>query len=428
VSELQILSAPYFRAFGELVQTLQRDPQALLHLEMESYTHFACTYCTECCDQPWTIHVSEDYYHRWYEIFDTHPSGRFKEPMHKVNFQANSQAYAALRQKPGTVECVFLDTDKRCWIHKNYGEAALNDACKAYPRHHKNLGYQYEARYLLHSCEAVPELQMRFPHLLYRFTTLAELNSFALSWSLSNFVGGYKLAGFPGRYETYLLLGLLFDILDLPMPATVLARWRLVIPILEELAQMGIEQVNQGQLELLYQQSLHRTPFFAAPAPQEQAQALAWAQHFLCVHPGCGQWLQALAQGSVQWPQLTAPEQDLLDQHLLSYLRHRLIVLPYPDAFMGQLDWFQHSFLITLQVSTVQWLSLYYRSQEQSLLSSEQAYRAVKVVGQRLEQNRALKRELQVEKMSVEDCLNGMRVLLSLDFTNPHAPPLRPHA
>jgi len=417
MSELQLISAPYFFSFWDLIQTLQRSPQKVLYLEMEPYQHFACTQCGDCCKLPWAIHVSEDYYRRWYDVLDAEPSGRFKEPMLKIKAPPDSHSYASLRRKPGTSECIFLEPDNSCWIHKNHGETALSTVCKTYPRSHKPMGHQYEARYLLNSCEAVPELQSRFSGLFYRLTELAELNPF---------VSGYMATGYPGRYETYLLLGLLFDLLELPLPDTALGKWQLLPAVLLELHAVGIEQVSLAQMELIYQQTFHGPSLlgFSPPQAADQALALQWSQHFLQAYPGCHQWLLELSQGSCSWPLLSEAERQILDLQILNYLRHRLLTLPYQDSFIGTLGFFQHCFLLTLHVIAVQWLALYYRYRAATSLTSEHVYRAVNVVGRQMEQRRLFKQEMQLDKMAPETCFRSMQVLLSLDFSHAHYPPL----
>lgn len=406
--ELQPLVAPYFSSLSDLIARLRRSPQLMLYLETASYSQFSCTLCGDCCKLPWEIKVSEAYYRQWAEVFAAEPSGRFRDAL-VPRQEPNRHVFADFRRKPGSHECVFLESDNSCWIHKTHGEAALSEVCRTYPRSYKTVGHQYASRLLLNSCEAVPEQNARAPGLYYR---LQPVTHFA---SQQHEAGSSE---FPGRYETWLLLGLLYDLLEQPLPFSVLARWGQIQTVLQTLGQVGLKQLQASHLQLLYDQLMQSLPLVGpVPARQDQQVALKWLSTYVNMHPGLQAWLQHLQRGPLP-PPLSMTSAARFNHHLTIYLRNRLLNLPYLDHFAGALNLWQHCFLITLQVCSLQALILYYL-QTEAELTDEHCYRAIQFVGRRLEQRTAFKEKRWIEDLSPEACLEGIRILLSLDYGQP---------
>lgn len=61
-----------------------------------------------------------------------------------------------MRRQDNSNRCIFLTSDNRCYIHSNYGEEALPDVCKRYPRVELRHDNRYGSDYLLGSCQNCP--------------------------------------------------------------------------------------------------------------------------------------------------------------------------------------------------------------------------------------------------------------------------------
>ncbi|MGV3523650.1 MAG: hypothetical protein ACO1RX_05465 [Candidatus Sericytochromatia bacterium] len=407
------LNPPYFAQFEALVAELQRYPEQRLHLELDIYQQFVCTQCGECCKLPWAIQLTQEYYERWYSVFDQHPSGRFHTPFLRTQ-EGRPENYAHMRRVPGSSHCIFLEADDTCFIHTEYGPDALSYVCKEYPRAHKRIGHQYRSRSLLHSCEAVPELLEHHEAIVYRFDS---------PQAIEPLVTGYQAAGYPGRFETYLWLGLALDLMGLEQPLSPVARWRLMLPVLEWMEGFGVESLTAEQLRWIYQEALSQAPFrgLEPSSLRDRERLFNLSLRLFGQHPGLVPWLRALLSGQRPWPLLDDTEQALLGLTLTRYLHSRLVALPYPDAFMGKLNLWQSCLMLSLQLTMLQWLALYYRDNSGAPLNQEQLNRALVFVGYRFEQRTVLVQELRLREMTFGDCLEAMQILLGLDLASPFA-------
>lgn len=408
---LQVLKPPYFPQFERLIAELQRNPQQRLHLELDIYTQFACTQCGECCKLPWAIQISQAYYERWYTVLDQHPSGRFRDPFQRIPNGAGEH-YANMRRVEGSAHCIFLEADNSCFLHANYGEDALGYVCKEYPRSIKRIGHQYFSRSLLHSCQAVPDLLEQHEAILYGFDTPAEI---------APLITAYQAVGYPGRFETYLWLGLALDLVSLEAPISPVARWRLMLPVLEWMEGLGVEKLSAAQLRWMYHESLAQAPFrgLETASVVQREKLMKWSLRLMAHHPGGRIWLQDIFAGRRLWPTLEAEEQALLRTHLERYLRSRLVSLPYQDPFLGKLNLWQMCLMLSLQLTMLQWMALYYRAVSEGPLNQEQLNRALVLVGYRFEQRTVMVQELHLPELAFGDCLEAMEVLLGLDLTSP---------
>lgn len=405
--EFQPLAKPYFYSLQALVSELEQDPSKALWLELEAFENFACTLCGECCKLPWAIHVPQDYYERWNETFDKMADGRFQQPF-ELREEPIPTAYASFRRKPGTSECIFLEADNSCYLHSQLGEEALAHVCKVYPRVNKMMGHQYRTRYLLHSCQAVPESLIRYPELRFALCTLEQQRPLK--------TGGSPLLH-PNRSQTYLWLGLVLDLLEQPMPESLISRWRQLRPVLDELLVIGLDQVSSGQFERLYHEALQRSAMsgFEQSDAEQQDRAMKWCFQLVPGYPGFEQWLAAIHFGKQPWPQLNPDERLLLDQYLKVFVRNRLLGVPYLDFFWGRMNLWQQALMLSLQLLCLQWLALYYRSREGTLTASH-LERALNFSGSYFEQRETLLSQLKLDTLSPEDCLQAMDTALAIDF------------
>ncbi|PKL80549.1 MAG: hypothetical protein CVV27_00230 [Candidatus Melainabacteria bacterium HGW-Melainabacteria-1] len=407
IAETKPLSYPYFGHLRELVEQLQQAPNLVLELISEGYLNFACTLCGDCCRMPWAITLSQAYYEAWYEPLAQHPSGQYPEPFLKLE-KPTETAYATISRQRGTHACVFLQADNSCWIHAEYGVEALSDVCRKYPRHIKDVGHQYAVRNLLHSCQAVPETEARFPGLYYRIYDPS---------ATTPMIHGIAARGYPGRFETYLWLGMALDLLEAPRAGSLLSRWRLFPAALEWMDGIGMEKLQIHHLLTLYQDLMDKVDSqgLSLPDLSRQRLALEWAQIFMADHPGCTGWIQDVLKAERPWPELSEAEARLLDTQMRLYARNRLLVIPYRDNFLGNLSFWQQFMLLGIQLLCLQCLALYNASRDGEL-RLEHLQRAVNAIGFRLEQRGKLIKELGLDRLRPEQAYDSLITLHSLDF------------
>lgn len=410
LARVEKLERPYFNALLACVQQLQAEPHLVLGLELESFERFQCTQCGDCCRLPWGIHVSRQYYEQWYPVFDQHPSGRFRRPFEQHE-APQDQSFASIRRQPGTATCIFLEPDNSCFVHTHYGEAALSQPCVKYPRMERDFGARYASRSLLHSCTAVPELLEAWPDLMARFTDSRDSDYQPRTFGSEH----------PDRFATYLWLGLALDLLESPQPETQIARWRMILPVLEWMDGIGFDQITVAQMEHIYADLKSRVMFSDfAPAPEAtQRQALDWSLSFLTAHPGVHAWLTEIQTGAQPWPELEPFERELLDRQLGTYLRSRLLTLPYTDLFLGPLTLWQQVMVLGIQMLVMQWLALYYRRQSGASLTTDHLSRAVNALAYRFEQRSKLITDFRLNSLSPQQAYQALEVMQSLDFATP---------
>lgn len=409
LAPLQPLQAPYFEHLQRLVAELRANPDQILELEGDSFAAFDCIQCGDCCQLPWNIHVTQAYYEQWYACFDQHPSGRFSEPF-KLLDEPTPQNYASMRRKPGSHACIFLEDDDSCFIHTNHGVEALSQICRVYPRQSKYVGDQFAMRALLHSCRAVPELELKHPGISYRLQP----------------IGGGPMRvqvpqppDHPGRDETYLWIGMMLDLLAAPQPETSLARWRRFLPSLEWMDGIGLSQLSEADLVRLYRAQMDQLAFAAfepPPAPERQQRALDWALRLMHDHPSCKTWIQDILSGRKPWPRPSDEERARLDAYLHSYLRKRALGLPYYDNFLGKVTIWQQFLMLAMQVLALQCLALCYCSQDASPLQDHHLQRAGNAVGYHYEQRMHLLSALGFDKLSPAEAFDVLETLHAVDF------------
>lgn len=404
------LNPPYFEQMLILVQELQKNPHAVLMIESASLHQFSCSQCGECCRLPWTISLTQDYYQQWYSIFDQHPSGRFKEPF-TILPEANPDAYADMRRKPKSAECIFLEPDQSCFIHQHYGEAALSSVCKKYPRVIKDIQQLFASRTLLNSCRETPGFNESYGQIFCRKIDLKQLGQSRLIPSFENY---------PDREIGYLWMAMGLDLLRTQTAASTLARWKEMLVTLEWMDGIGLGKITVEQMQTLYHDLISRLQLLdlKPTSVQNRHKALDWSLNALNDHPGCYQWLKSIQNHQAPWPILNEEERLLLDQQIQIYMSHRLLSMPQPDLFFSNLRFWQQQMILGIQVTMLQWLCLYFRETQQTPLEKEMVYRAVNAVGLRYEQRQKLSHDLQFANLSDQGCLNSLMVLLDLDFAS----------
>lgn len=89
---------------------------------------FACRDCpARCCRLPWSIRLSEQDKARYLaEPFVVERAG-------PDGLSVIERGVLPSRERDGRLECVFLDDDERCSLHKRFGHAYLPRPCQAYP-------------------------------------------------------------------------------------------------------------------------------------------------------------------------------------------------------------------------------------------------------------------------------------------------------
>jgi lysine-N-methylase len=89
---------------------------------------FSCRECpARCCRLPWSIRLTEQDRARYLaEPFVVERAG-------PPGLAVIERGVLPSRERDGRLECVFLDDDERCSLHKRFGHAYLPRPCQAYP-------------------------------------------------------------------------------------------------------------------------------------------------------------------------------------------------------------------------------------------------------------------------------------------------------
>lgn len=119
--------------------------------------HCKCGACRNTCCVGWNVTVGLEEYFRLINL-DCKGHKEIKEKLDCGFILADyptKERYAVIR-KNYQGDCTFHDKDGLCMIHKYFGENAISNICKMYPRSEK-LGH-YKA--LTNSCERVIEMLM----------------------------------------------------------------------------------------------------------------------------------------------------------------------------------------------------------------------------------------------------------------------------
>lgn len=400
----EYLSAPYFEFMQLICRILKQYEGYILLLEPESHTRFECSCCAECCQRPWWIEIPQEYYEKWYDIFDQHPSGDYQQPF-ILRTDANAKNYAEMRRKPGTSECLFLQDDRSCFIHANYGEEALCHTCRSFPRYEGWFG-AYMGQFLLNSCPDTSQLIQKYPRVRYKVVSIK-----AEAWK--------SLMRYPhpmGLFQGYLWLGYQLD-LAAHEAWTPVQNLRYLAQRLGHLNRLGLQRVTPRTLNAMYEDLKNDTQPGAVPPPPHPNlnQALEWIKHFLEQFTAMHTFLEDLQRGWKNWPRLTPDESQLLHFFMRHYLHYRFVTLNYRYSD-GRPIFFQVYFLLALHMAMMQLLILYYRDKDGQELNQEHILRAANFLGYRFEHAPYFIDKYKIDKLSPQDSLNGMEMLLHLDL------------
>lgn len=398
---LEILPAPYFETLWEQVHH-PHFATHILHLERAAYTHFQCTQCGDCCRSGWKIHLSKAYYDQWFEVFDNHPSGRFRAPFTPYVHGQTEERYAEMRRTTDQA-CIFLEPDQSCFIHGHYGEEALSHVCRTYPRGHKSIQNFFSTRVLLHSCEAVPPLLADHRELLYGWLEHDTREQF----NAQNFV----LTDHLTPAHNFLWLGLCFDVLRSAYPTAVFQRWRYLLQQLQGILPQDVSQSQARHWRWLNNQLQAQMPlvFVNPPAPEQVSRALDWMCRVI-PHPACVAWLQSLEA----LPPLSSASCQVLNQHLQNYLEDRLLAVCYGDLFWGAANFWEQNLMLLLSAVAVQTLARYYAHHDNDALHIHHLERASIHWTKVVEQRNHLLQDFRVQGISSATATTAMETLLAL--------------
>ncbi len=399
------LEPPYFQTMLQVTRSISIQDARTLIFEAEVLEHFSCSGCGECCQRPWWIAVSKDYLDKWQPILADHPSGIYQQAF-TLRSQPDLNQYAEINRKPGTHECVFLMDDRRCFLQATYGEEALSETCRQFPRYESWLG-AYLGKFAQTACPDIAELIDTYPRFRY------QLVQFQADVWLKSIEKIHPL----GFKEGFLWLGLLLDLFQ-TSPWSPAGKLRYLTEILKKIEQLGVSQVTPTHLEQFYQQM--QSDFFtyiqpSEPQPAAREQALDWLIHFSQIFPGFQNYLKEIKSGWKSFPELDSSEQELLNHFCNAYLIYHAVTLPYHQP-TGEPFFFSPFFLLTLNLSLIQCLAFYYRDRAQESLSLHHLVRASNLIGYRFEHSRNFIEKSGCAQMPSEAAIQGIQTLLSLEI------------
>lgn len=406
------LQNPCFGQIWDLVQTLPQKPFTTLVLTSSDLQRFSCSQCGVCCALPWNIHISKSYYERWYPHFHNDPSGRFQRPFVQQP-DGNDSQYADMRRQDNSFRCIFLEPDNRCYIHAHYGEDALPDVCRRYPRVQLRHDQRYGSDYLLGSCQSAPSLLQGDPLVYYYFDSPPQ-GEHKLPVRLPDQV----FAGELRPAENYLWVALMLDVLQLDVN-TPLQRLASLQFSLEYLCAQDQTAVTSTQMRWLYHEQMRRSSELelrAAPLDL-QKQALEW--FFQLLEPSflpLRDHARRIYQGHSPWPSLEETERELLNHFLTHFLIRKVIALPYKHPFFDTISFSQKYFLLSLHVLMIQMMAHYYRSRTQSPLEMKHLSQAVNLVEGRYSQRRDWVEKQGIVHLNDADSLTLMQTALALNL------------
>ena len=89
----------------------------------------------DCCSHGWKIFVEKRAYQNLRKLYQKTPDGRkiFQNSISRIKDRKTEQGYAEIQMKPNG-DCPFLDEQRLCDIHKQFGGKQLGWICKDYPR------------------------------------------------------------------------------------------------------------------------------------------------------------------------------------------------------------------------------------------------------------------------------------------------------
>lgn len=403
------LEPPYFQTMQQITRSIEIQDARTLLLEAEVLDHFSCSGCAECCQRPWWIAVSKDYLEKWQPILAEDASGAYQKAF-TLKIPGNLEHYAEINRKPGTHECVFLMDDRRCFLQATYGEEALSETCRQFPRYTSWVG-TYLGKFAQTACPDIAELIDTYPRFRYQMVQCQPEQ-----WLKS--IEKIHPLGFK---QGFLWLGLLLDLFE-SAPWTPSGKLRYLSEVLQKIEQIGPSQISVSTLTNFHSEMQADFLTYCQPDPSSDqsslpanAQALDWLIHFSSKFPGFQQYFMALKADWKAIPELVATEQSLLDHFCKSYLLYQAVSLPYYQH-NGEPFFFPPFFYLTLNFTLIQYLAFYYRDRAQENLSLHHLVRAANLIGYRFEHNRSFIEKSGIAQMPAPSIIQGMQILLSLEL------------
>lgn len=399
------LQYPYVEHLHHLTSLLDPEAHQTLMIEPELKAEFQCSGCGECCQRPWSVTVSENYYNQWAETLKAHAPGRLDQAF-QVYDNATPQRYANINRKPGTHECIFLEDDRRCFIQKHYGEEALSRVCRTYPRYEQWQGVFF-GRFMATGCPDIADLLVQFPHL-----QVQRIQMPVLHWREAE-----KNPHPLGQNVALTWLGLSLD-LAFHEGYTATQNLLRINQVLKWLFSRRHQGVRADHLlQLGAEERARRLPFQEGYQPERFQR---WLLHFSAFLPLLKRYVRSVQDRCIAPPVLQPEELTLFNGFMRRYLVYRVLTtrLDPDQPYMG---FYKSYFNIAVQMVLLQWLALYYRYRDQTLLTPHHLARAFTQIGYRIEGTRELMDPGREAKMSVPSLLEGIDILLCQDFGRPPA-------
>ena len=346
----------YAELLAELANELEARPDQRLELWWSEVETFACSRCGMGCRRPWQVQVSQSYVRQWAQPL-SELTGLAVSEIFVPLPEADTQAWAHLGKKPGSEECVLLDAEGLCTLHRRWGASAKPEVCQYYPYTGLQSASAYNSPALALSCTRAARMLSEPQRLCFRFipdqagsrlqavglTSERQLNRSAwLLWT-GHLLDGLTMAG---GFSAWLgsMLAALQRLLDLPF-----------------------ELLRPDDLEPL-------EPLPAAPAlaPDARADLFAWLGRTV-LGPGSGleailPWCLRVALDQ-ELPRLTPAESETLEGYLKAYWLRQLLLPAH--LLRGELNLVQQMLVTGIQGTLIRLWALYLRDLGGGPLSPE---------------------------------------------------------
>lgn len=399
----------FFQTFKKINHHLKLNPDFAVELKFEDYDKFDCSGCGECCKKPWRVPLKKSYVDEWEEVFDSHPSGRFKKPF--VLFpNPTNDSYANMRRKEDSNECIFLDDDNLCFIHKNYGLNALSFICRDYPKWKLNIGQKLVISHLLASCRDIPELWFNEPEFSYVFIDGRNLSNQNIQLSLFG-------ETYLNVYGFMIWLAIALDtVIKFESPIKGFKYFLNVLPSFLRSTNIHISEELITRIYHQHQSWLKQDRIIISNSSEKLK--IIRLVHRLC---DCNEslkeflpFLDDIMEGRERIPHLTNSEKTILRQFLKSYLFRKLVAPQF--AIVGTFNLIEEMIMLGFCMTTIQLFSLYYK-QELDVPFKECIGMAVEKTEFYLVHNQDWLKNASGKDLSLVDYIKSTSIFVSIDVT-----------
>lgn len=311
----------YAERLRGLAAELTARPQLKVQLWWSEVERFACIQCGAACTRPWKIAIPRAYHRQWGPALMA-LTGLEDTALFPRDRDDDERFFATLAKKPDSSECIMLDSDGLCRIHRRWGPTAKPGVCQMYPFYALD-GGALDGMALSLSCTQAGRMLMQPQELFFRLIDTAATPSQRL-W----LAAGREIS----RPAWLIWLG---HSLDALVAQPDFGAW------------LGLVGQDLGRLlrlppGLLTAESVAALGAQAPPPPLtllERGQLLAWLQTtVLNPHPAfadMADWLTAM-QAAPEQLQLPQAEEQLLNVFLRAYWLRQLLI---PAHFLrGELN------------------------------------------------------------------------------------------